>query len=1134
MAGDPGPGDRIDAYEVISKIARGGMATVLAVRDTRTGAEVAMKLLLPLELEEEARSRFRREFRALSRMNHANVLKVHEWGLLGDRPWFTMEHLQGTDLREAVEAWRDLPSEERFSRAQHTVQQVARALAYIHDRGIIHRDITPGNIRISPEGDVKLMDFGVVKELEGAEHTTVGEVVGTVAYMAPEQIGGHDIDARADLYSLGAVLYLLLTGQRPFKAHTIHGFMEQHLNATPRPPHELEPGVPEHLEEVCLRLLQKNPSHRFASASHLLHVLGDSADDEDLDDQWPPRTVGRTPVKARVQDALTEIAGGGKGAALLITAPLGYGKTRLLELAESWARHRGIGTGGGRCRVHDRPFGAFIGVYRDLADDDAPLILKEVFGSKDDKQWERYQVISAFRELVVGRGPCVILVDDLERAEPATLELLLYLIRNTLELAAEPVLFLMGHEAPEGAVRRKLEELEAVQTLTLEALDGAEVEELVLSVIESGPASTALADRIHRESGGSPAFIADMLRGLLDDGTIVPTGNAFSLTIGANEVTRSKLPMPASLRQALKDRIAPLSASALATGRVVALARRRLDLDVLIETSTLSEDEVMEALDELIDAQIVEEERTRDHDLVELSHGRFRDVLLEPLDPEERSARHRRMGEVLEREHRHRIGVVVQDLAFHFEEAGLATKAFAYLLQTSKRLLHRSLYEESLVFLGRALQMEAQARPRMRLDHADRELAEVHLLRAQARFHLGQLDEAVQATRQAQELAEELNDARLQSRVAYELGVQLRSQGHSEESEKHLRQALQLGDDTGDQSLLPGPMYQLGGILWGRGDLAGAEHLWKQCLYIAGRIGDERAQGRGYNGLAILALCRGLSMDARKHFEESAASFERLGMLGPLVISRVNLVELYLNTGRLKKAITLADRTVSQSKEVHHQHGVALGLAWRAHALLTIGRPADALVDATEALRLIRKLKAREDEVLALAVLVRIHFRQGNHDLARQRVDALMPMMDSHDLEGIAPQVIAWKARAVAGIGEIDLANELLDSIRKPEGQWPHVSTRANLSHGRALRMLGRYDDARPILQEALSTAEANGYRYFQLLAHNELARCLGDESASALHNRVARATSRSLAANLGRDDAKRFLARGWGSTPTS
>ncbi len=1106
------------------------MATVLAVRDTRDGAEVAMKLLLPLELEEEARSRFRREFRALSRMSHPNVLKVHEWGLLGDRPWFTMERLQGTDLRDAVETWKDLPPEERFERAQHTVQQVARALAYIHDRGIIHRDVTPGNIWISPDGDTKLMDFGVVKELEGAEHTSIGEVVGTVAYMSPEQINGDDIDARADLYSLGAVLYLLITGQRPFKAHTIHGFMEQHLNATPRPPHELEPSVPEHLEEICLRLLQKNPAARFASASHLLHVLGDSTREEDLDDQWPPRTVGRTRVKSRVQDALASLATEGKGGALLITALTGFGKTRLLELGESWARQRGIPTGSGRCRSHDRPFGAFVGIYRDLRGDDTPEILQEVFGSKDDKHWERYQVISAFREMVLRHGPCVVVVDDLECAEPATLELLLYLIRNTLELAKEPVLFLMGHEMPEGVVRRKIEELSVVQTLSLEALDAAEVEELVLSVVEAGPASLALADRIHRESGGSPAFISDMLRGLLDDGTIVSTGSTYQLTLAANQITQSKLPMPASLRQALKDRIAPMSAHALETGRVIALARRRLDLDVLVEASTLDEDLVMEALDELIDAQIVEEERTEEHDLVELSHSRFRDVLLEPLSDEERASRHRRMGEVLEREHRHHIGVVVQDLAFHFEEAGVAAKAFAYLLQTSKRLLHRSLYEESLVFLGRALQMELEARPGMLLDQADRELAEVHLHRAQARFHLGQLDEAVQATRQAQELAEELRDARLRSRVAYELGVQLRSQGNSEEAEVHLREALQLADDTGDQTLLPGPMYQLGGILWGRGDLAGAEHLWKQCLYIATRLGDERAQGHGYNGLAILALCRGLSMDARKHFEESAARFERLGMLSPLVISRVNLVELYLNTGRLKKAIALADRTVSQSKEVHHQHGVALGLAWRAHALLTIGRPADALIDATEALRLVRKLKARADEVVTLAIMVRIHFAQGDHELARQRVETLIPMMDHHDLEGIAPQVIAWQARAAAGAGAIELANQLLDGIEKPAGQWPHVSTRANLSHGRALRILGRHDDARQILQEALSTAEANGYRYFQLLAHNELARCLGDESASALHNRVARATSRSLAANLGRDDAKRFLARGWGS----
>ena len=255
VGADPKTGDRIGPYEVIRSVARGGMATVLAVRDTRNDDVVGMKLLLPMQMEDEARSRFRQEFKALLRLDHPNVLRVYEWGLLGDRPWFSMELLEGHDLREEVQRLADAPPAERFARVSGILKQVARALAYVHDRGLIHRDVTPGNIHIDATGRTRLMDFGVVKEND-SEHTAVGELIGTVAYMSPEQIQGHEPNSKMDLYSLGTVLYLLLTGQKVFSAHTLHGFMEKHLNEAPRPPRQLDPNVPIDLEEVCLRLLR--------------------------------------------------------------------------------------------------------------------------------------------------------------------------------------------------------------------------------------------------------------------------------------------------------------------------------------------------------------------------------------------------------------------------------------------------------------------------------------------------------------------------------------------------------------------------------------------------------------------------------------------------------------------------------------------------------------------------------------------------------------------------------------------------------------------------------------------------------------------------------------------------------------
>jgi tetratricopeptide (TPR) repeat protein len=921
-------------------------------------------------------------------------------------------------------------------------------------------------------------------------------------------------------------LYLLLTGRRPFSAHTIHGFMEKHLHQRPRSPKELVGDVPDLLEAICLRLLEKAPEDRFASASHLLHVLGD-AQGVDLPDRWPPSTVGRTLLKARLREAVSDVASGRKGAALLLSGTTGVGKSRLLELAERYAHRLGLPAAIGRCRLHGRPFGAFASIYGWLRTDQPAAVLEQVFrGSFDDRVIERYPVLSAFREIVIDAAPIVIAVDDIDRADLATVELLGYLIRNTLELASEPVLFLLGHDSSEHAIREQLESLPPVEVIEIPLLDAAEVEELVVSVLGSDPASLALAKRLHKEGTGSPAFIADMLRGLIDDGQIVEErSGVWRLTVAAADITKSRLPMPASLRQSLEDRLEPLSPDALTLGRVLALSRRRLDLDVLVEAAPFPEDRVMAALDELADASIVEEHRTSDAEQVDLAHGRFREVLVQSISEDDLRLGHRRLGEAIERYHRGEIGTVVEELAWHFGHAGLPAKSYWYLLATAQHHLQRSLYQESLEFLDRAVALEPEARASLPLEEADRRLAEVDLAISRARLGLGQLQEAVSATLDAQRLARVVRDPRLESRVATELGTQLRQQGHLAAALEQLELAVRRAEESGDQTLLIQPLYEIGSVRWAQGNLAGAEQHWRRVLQLAQQVGDERAQGRGFNGLGLLAVCRGQAMEARRLLEQSAASFERLGMLSALVITRVNLVELYSNTGLLRKALTLAERTLAQAEEAGHPQGIALGKAWRARVELLLQRVDEAEHDARDALRQARRLASTDDELFALSVLLHTSLARGDGEAALHHADALLDGVMRHDPEGILREVRALRAQALAAIGRTAEAQAALDLSPIPAGTWPHIQVRTDLAIGRALRAIGRPADARSALLRSLAGAEANGFRTFQLLSHAELARTTDDDASRDRHTRVAGGLARSLAANLRRDDATRFLA---------
>lgn len=1125
---DPEPGEHIGRYVVESRRATGGMATVFVVRDSESDERLALKLLHPVEEADGQQTRFRREFRALSRLLHPNVLQVRNWGMRGARPWFTMELVEGVDLRSAVHSWAELVPEDRFARVHSITVQVARALAYIHDRGLIHRDVTPANIMLRPDGIVRLMDFGLVKAAHQADLTQVGEVVGTVAYIAPEQITGGPLDARADLYALGAVLHFMLTGRKPFSAHTLQGYMDKHLHEKPRSPREIDPLVPELLDKVCLRLMRKEPADRFASATHLLHVLGD-ASLEVRGDLWPPRTVGRTPIKAWVGEVLDDIEAERCGGALLVTGPPGQGKTRMLDLAEASAKRRGIPTARGRCRTHDRPFGAFVSVFKALRRDGEPGILDVALGADDtDARVERYPVIAAFRDLVVLQAPCVIILDELEKADAATRELLEYLVRNTLKLAEVPVAFVLAYEADHGVLPPLLHSIPSIRRRHLGPLQPSEVEELVLSVLPDSPASTALAGRLYAETDGSPAFIADMLRGLVDEGLIRRSGASYELVLGPEEISQSRLPMPASLRHALGERLAPLPEDALEVGRLLAVSRASLDLDALVEAAPFDEERTMDALDALLDADIVVEERNEDSDRVDLSHNRFRDVLLSSLDAAERRAAHRRMGEILERQNRHGLTPVVEDLAWHFEQAAVPTKAYAYLVKTALKHLNRSLHDESLSFLDRSLAAEPAARVFMLLEEADRMLCTVHFSRAQALYHVGRWNRALNAAQQAARLASDIQDDVLESVVAAEIGNQLRNQGRNQDAEPHLRLAMNRAERAERPDLRAEPLYHLGAILWGRGELHEAEAMWRESLELARKARNVRAEGMAYNGLGIIALCGGRSADARRLLEKSAELFERLGMLQNLAIAQVNVIELHLAMGNLRKALRLSERTVARAREVQHLHGIALGLVWRARLLLVLRRHDEARSNALEALRIARELGTVEDAIAARTTLVQVMLVQGQGAKAMPQLDTLLSSLEQLDQEGITAHIRALQVQALVALGQLERAAAIFDSIERASS-YPIIEVRTELDMARAAASLGRTEASREHLNQALSVAHANGFRFYELLSHHHLALLEQDPKLRLPHARSARGLARSLAATLARPDANDFLGREWG-----
>jgi eukaryotic-like serine/threonine-protein kinase len=258
-----------DRYELGPVLGQGGMARVHQGLDRQLGRQVAIKVLAPpFDRDREFVERFRREARAAAGLSHPNVVAVFDSGSDDGTHFIVTELVEGETLADRLRRDGPMPPADAVAVAV----DIARALAAAHTRGLIHRDIKPGNVMLLPDGRVKVVDFGIARAAGSDTLTNTGVVLGSTAYLSPEQAGGQPVDERADLYSLGCVLYEMLTGHVPFRADTPIATMYRHVNEDAPPPSTIAPVQPE-LEDVVMRCLEKDPKRRFASAAELEAAL---------------------------------------------------------------------------------------------------------------------------------------------------------------------------------------------------------------------------------------------------------------------------------------------------------------------------------------------------------------------------------------------------------------------------------------------------------------------------------------------------------------------------------------------------------------------------------------------------------------------------------------------------------------------------------------------------------------------------------------------------------------------------------------------------------------------------------------------------------------------------------------------
>jgi len=257
-------------YRILRKLGSGGMAAVYLAEDEDLGRRVAIKILDSRYAEDDNfLERFRREAKSAAGLSHPNIVSIYDRGESDGHAYIAMEVIEGRSLKELIKTRGPLP----IAKAIDYARQILAALRFAHKNGIVHRDIKPHNILVGPEDRLKVTDFGIARAGD-AGMTETGSIMGTAHYLSPEQARRSSVTAQSDLYSVGVVLYEMLTGQVPFSGDSLPEIVMKHVTDTPRPPSTVVAGIPPELDQIVLRALAKTARERYASAEEFSEDLG--------------------------------------------------------------------------------------------------------------------------------------------------------------------------------------------------------------------------------------------------------------------------------------------------------------------------------------------------------------------------------------------------------------------------------------------------------------------------------------------------------------------------------------------------------------------------------------------------------------------------------------------------------------------------------------------------------------------------------------------------------------------------------------------------------------------------------------------------------------------------------------------
>jgi serine/threonine protein kinase/tetratricopeptide (TPR) repeat protein len=776
---------RIGDYQIVDVLGRGGMGVVYRAVHA-DGSDAAVKTVRTAT--EPTLESIRREILALRDLQHPGVVRIRDHGVAEGMPWYAMDLLHGRTLREYIQAWfpdanvesttRDLLRPGRVSAPREVppapdvppyslacvltlFRSICEPLAYVHGQGIVHRDLSPVNVFLLAPDQAVLFDFGLAAQFRidsAREVLEVGGLIrGSAHYMAPEQVRGEVVDARADIYALGCMLYEALTGRPPFIADRPLQVIMAHVEKTPEPPSAYVPGLAPAIDELLLRMLAKQPRDRLGYARDVataLERLGAPPIATPVAPRsytYRPSLAGRATELDRLEDHLRRLHKGQGGACVLV-GESGAGKTRLAAEVATRARANNLRVITCECEpvgdeVHGAPLSSLRPMLRAIADvwredglDRAPRIASVLAPFEPalaalaapttehiDPIAMRFRVLSLLRDIVVELAsdePLLLVIDDLQRADELTLAFLESLRPKFLAESHVLVLATVRAEESTSVVEATLRALEPTR-IEVARLDRESIGSLVRDMLALTSDAPTLTELIITRSSGNPLFAAEYVRSAVDEGLLHRDLDGH-WRVGADR-EYGRLPVPGSVQELIHRRFAGLPMRAREMTYAAAVLGRTCSPVVLADVADILGEVSRAAIAELLKRHVLEELTTGELRFV---HDKLREQAYGELSEIARRRYHKRAAAALEGRAAH------AELAHHHEHAGDLPRAADALEAAAEQALSAAAFGDARTLLRRlaALPMTVPASRRARWN---RQLGE-------ASFALGDLASCAQ------------------------------------------------------------------------------------------------------------------------------------------------------------------------------------------------------------------------------------------------------------------------------------------------------------------------------------------------------------------------------------------------------